>query len=189
MKNSLFTLFLILLIKSNLCAQTITLLSDFDGTPYISEEEIIFKSGTHVATISGQIESDIAISVKTFGTDIIFIRASEAVFAANPNGGSKGTVIRPKPGVSCSPCFKKTAVKPKIDVLINQGNSNLQIISSAGVIIGYTLYDLTGKTITTEKTLPTNNYTIVTTELKKSIYILKIDLDNQQYKTLKFIKN
>lgn len=188
MKKNIFILLIILLIKSNLSAQTFNLFQDFDGAPYVSDQEIIFKSTIPTVTISGDIQSEISITVKSDLSNIIFIKASEVVFAANPNGGSKGTVIRPKPRL-CIECEKSLVVKQKNDIFLNQTYNNIQIMSRQELIVGYTLFDLSGKTITTEKTTPTSNFIIDTAQLKKAVYIVKIDLGNQQFKTIKFIKN
>ena len=184
MKKSLFVLLIILLVKTNLSAQHISLESDFDQFLYVSDEEIVFTIEVPSATISGEIQSAICTTITPSSTNIIIIKASEE---ANRLGGSKGTVIRPKPGIGMGP--KTINPKPKIDVLLNQANNDIQITSYESLITGFALYDLSGKLISAEKTTPTNNYNISTIQLKNAIYILKIDLENQQSKTIKIIKN
>jgi hypothetical protein len=184
MKKSLFVLLIILLVKSNLSAQHISLEEDFEQFLYVSDEEIIFTIEVSTATISGEIQSAVCTTITPSSTNVIIIKDPEG--ANRLGGGSKGTVIRPKPGIGIGP--KTINPKPKIDILLNQSNNDIQITSNEGLITGFTLYDLSGKLISTEKTTPTNNYNISTNQLKNAIYILKIDLENQPSKTIKIIK-
>ncbi|MGV3695539.1 T9SS type A sorting domain-containing protein [Flavobacterium sp.] len=188
MKKSLFILLILLLAKSNLSAQVFNLDEDYDANPYISDLEITYKSIVPSVTMSGHIESSIATTVKSADGNIIIIKASEVVFSANPSGGSKGTVIRPKPGV-CIGCRDKKPKTTTMDVVLNHTNNDLQITAYGSTIVGYTLYDLSGKMIRAEKTTPANHCNVSTSELSNSIYIIKIDFENQQYKTMKFLKN
>jgi hypothetical protein len=189
MKKRLFILLIILLAKSNVTAQDIVFLDqNLDGTPYLSTHPVILTSNLTSVTISGDIQHEVSTNITPTSDNVILIRASEAIFGVNPTGGgSKGTIIRPKPGF-CLTCNKNNAVKP-IDVFLNQVNNDIQITSQEGIIVGFTVYDLTGKALSSEKTAPTSNCSITTTELRKGIYIVRIDLENQQFKTMKFIKN
>lgn len=190
MKKSIFILLIILLIKSNLSAQTITLSPSFQGY-YAFDHEIVFISDTNypVATISGEIESAISISIIPSLNNSIIIKDLETVSSVtNSILTGKGTVIRPRPGIIC-PCRFSTPIISKTDVVLSQTNNEIQITSNEELIISYELYDLLGKVIISEKTYPTNNFKISTSELTKAVYILKINLENQQYKTIKFIKN
>lgn len=188
MKKRLFLLLIIALTKSNLSAQTIFLIQDLDGfPPIVSDHELIFTSNLPSVTISGEIQSDISTTVTPTSDSAIMIKASEAVFGVNALGGSKGTVIRPKPrGIGGK---NNITPKPKIDVKVYQINNDIHITSNETQIIGVAIYDLTGKLIISEKTTSLNEQIIATNGLKKSIYIIKIDFENQQYETIKFIKN
>ncbi|MCF6130833.1 T9SS type A sorting domain-containing protein [Flavobacterium wongokense] len=183
MKKGLFVLLIILLAKSNLSAQHIPLAGDFEQYLYVSDEEIIFTIEVPSATISGEIQSAVCTTVTPSSTNVIIISDPEN----NKLGGSKGTVIRPRPGFGTG--GKALNTNPKTDILLNQSYNDIQITSNSERIIGFSLYDLSGRLVIKEKTIPTNNYTIPATELKRAIYIVKIDLENQQSKTIKFIKN
>ena len=104
MKKALFILLIILLAKSKLSAQTITLSPDFYG-PYATDLQIIFTSDNLYpeATISGGIESAISTTIKPTLNNSITIKDVEAAFTVtNSVLTGKGTVIRPKPG-ACNP--------------------------------------------------------------------------------------
>ena len=194
MKKITLILLIIVFFKNNLSAQPISLTTDYYG-PLSTDLQIIFTShSSHpVATISGEIESNISTTIIPTLNNTILIKDVAVVSSVTSSIlTGKGTVIRPKPGIDCPGgpgCRDSMNLISKIDVVLSQSNNEIQITSNEGLITGYMLYDILGKVILSEKKSPTNNFNIGTTELKTGIYILKIDLENQQYKTIKFIKN
>ncbi len=193
MKKTVFLLLITLLIKSNLSAQPPIILDhDFDVFYQLYGENVFFTNSTNVS-ISGEIETGInfSITVSPNPSFSILIKPSYGVLAGvTPQAsGSKGTVIRPKPGIGCSPCRQSAPTPSNLAVLLSQTYNEILITSEEVPIIGYTLYDLYGKAITSEKITSTNHFSLKTLSLQKAIYILIIDLENQQFKTIKFFKN
>lgn len=187
MKKAFLALLFILLAENNVSAQVFDLDEDYDANPYISEIAIIYNSIIPLVTISGHIESEVSTTIKAKESNIIIVKASEAVFAA-PSGGSKGTVIRPKPGF-CIGCKKTIPISPKIDAFLNQADNAIEINSHGLKMISYCLYDITGKAIASANIPPTTNHILDTSGLKNAVYIVKIEFEDQSFKAIKFIKN
>ncbi|QTE21504.1 T9SS type A sorting domain-containing protein [Polaribacter cellanae] len=84
---------------------------------------------------------------------------------------------------------KKVKLVKNINVYPNKIKDFLNIRADATKIISYQLYDFLGKNIKKENLKYTNKVTVPVSEIKKGIYLLKIQLANGTQQIKKIIKN
>jgi hypothetical protein len=81
----------------------------------------------------------------------------------------------------------QTNIDQVIRVYPNPAVDMLKIFNPSGVVISYTLYDITGKNIISEKASASNDIEINTAYIDKGVYILQINHKHQQ-KNYRIIK-
>jgi Secretion system C-terminal sorting domain len=156
---------------------------------YLDYNDKILISNSQNVIIAGEIYSDSSIAIIPYQTYSIVIKPPGFSVSGlpsnpqNPAGDPPGTVIKPKPG------GPQRIYSPVVVLYPVPVHTTLNFDITNFTVIGYEIYDTSGLVKLTESFSPRNTYAINVSTLTNANYFLKLNLGNNQFSTIQFIKN
>jgi hypothetical protein len=190
MKKFTVLFFLIIITHLKINAQTstqvnnvinITLSSDYNNQTW-SNELALNITNSQTIVISGKFYSDVAVNIIPKGTNSIIIKPMDYdYFITNKAEGA--TVVRPK--------ANSGPVKGPVSISLypNPVQSNLNFTCADLLVTSYQIYDLNGLLKINQTITATNSGIIDVSGLTAGNYILNLQLQNNSFIRIQFIKN
>ncbi|NHM05679.1 T9SS type A sorting domain-containing protein [Flavobacterium sp. CYK-4] len=193
MRRLLYFIFFLVIWSKDVVAQTINFSNNSAYVIFSSDNENldldfqddVIVNNTQNVVLQGKIYSDDSVVIKPHQNySIVFKPQMPSPCMTCAPGDPPGTVIKPKPGGSGKIGSPLTVVYPvPVHTELNFTVSNYQVEN-------FTIYDMFGVSKVSQNFAPPiQSYTIDVSGFANGNYILKLNLGNNMYASIQFIKN